>query len=286
MFTNKKPYKRNCDINTVDGFPEGMQRVALGIEYAGHVFHGFQSQPHDEKTVQSALENALSLVANEPIKLVCAGRTDAGVHATNQIVHFDTLAKRKDTAWLRGANAKLPDGVAIRWAQDVSCDFHSRFSAKHRTYRYVIYNSRTHSALLKNFVTWDRRSLDIDAMAEASQALVGRHDFNAFRASQCQANNAIRDMHYIKVHRQNDFIVIEVQATAFLYHMVRNIVGVLSTIAAGEKPVSWAKEVLESKDRRCGGITASPDGLYLVAVEYDESHRLPQRPKGPYFLAT
>jgi tRNA pseudouridine38-40 synthase len=286
MFTNKKPYKRNCDINTVDGFPEGMQRVALGIEYAGHVFHGFQSQPHDEKTVQSALENALSLVANEPIKLVCAGRTDAGVHATNQIVHFDTLAKRKDTAWLRGANAKLPDGVAIRWAQDVSCDFHSRFSAKHRTYRYVIYNSRTHSALLKNFVTWDRRSLDIDAMAEASQALIGRHDFNAFRASQCQANNAIRDMHYIKVHRQNDFIVIEVQATAFLYHMVRNIVGVLSAIAAGEKPVSWAKEVLDSRNRQCGGITASPDGLYLVSVEYDEYYELPQRPKGPYFLVS
>jgi tRNA pseudouridine38-40 synthase len=284
--TTKKRYKRNCDIQTVEGFPDGMQRVALGVEYVGHVFHGFQSQPHDTTTVQSALENALSLIANEPIKLVCAGRTDAGVHATNQVVHFDTLAKRKDTAWLRGANAKLPDGVSIRWAKDVSCDFHSRFSAKHRTYRYVIYNTRTHSALLKNFVTWDRRCLNIEAMAEASQVLIGRHDFNAFRAAPCQANNAVRDMRSIKVHRQADFIVVEIQATAFLYHMVRNIMGVLSTIAAGEKPISWIKEVLDSRDRQCGGVTAPPDGLYLVAVEYDECHRLPQRSKGPYFLAS
>jgi tRNA pseudouridine38-40 synthase len=283
---SKKPYRRNCDIQTVDGFPEGMQRVALGIDYAGHLFHGFQAQPHDTKTVQGSIEKALSAITNEPTTLVCAGRTDAGVHATNQVVHFDTLATRTDTAWLRGANAKLPDGVAIRWAKNVTPDFHSRFSAKHRTYRYVIYNTRTHSALLKHFVTWDRRRLDVDAMAEASQALVGQHDFNALRASQCQANNAVRNIHYITLSRQDDFIILEIQATAFLYHMVRNIVGVLTAIGSGEKPVSWAAEVLESRNRQCAGVTAPPDGLYLVAVDYESHHDLPIRSKGPYFLAS
>jgi tRNA pseudouridine38-40 synthase len=282
----KKPYRRNCDIQTVDGFPEGMQRVALGIDYAGHLFHGFQAQPHDTKTVQGSIEKALSAITNEQTTLVCAGRTDAGVHATNQVVHFDTLAERTDTAWLRGANAKLPDGVAIRWAKNVTPNFHSRFSAKHRTYRYVIYNTRTHSALLKHFVTWDRRRLNVDAMAEASQALVGQHDFNALRASQCQANNAVRNIHYITLSRQDDFIILEIQATAFLYHMVRNIVGVLTAIGSGEKPVSWAAEVLESRNRQCAGVTAPPDGLYLVAVDYELHHDLPVRSKGPYFLAS
>lgn len=282
----KKSYKRNCDVHTVDAYPEGMQRVALGIEYVGHLFHGFQSQPHDPQTVQHGLQYALSLIANEPITLVCAGRTDAGVHATNQIIHFDTLAKRSDSAWLRGANAKLPDGIAIRWAKNVPCDFHSRFSANYRTYRYVIYNTPTHSALLKRFVTWDKRRLDLRAMIEASQALIGRHDFNAFRASQCQAKNAIRDLHHIHISRQDDFIVVEIQATAFLYHMVRNIIGVLSAIGAGERSVAWAAEVLASRDRKCAGVTAPPDGLYLVEVDYDACYELPVRSKGPYFLAS
>lgn len=280
-----KPYKRNCDVSRVEKFPEGMQRVALGIEYAGHFFHGFQSQPHDERTVQCGLEKALSAIANEPIKLVCAGRTDAGVHATNQVVHFDTLAKRIDRAWLRGANAKLPEGISIRWVKNVTPDFHSRFSARSRTYRYVIYNTRTPSALLNNFVTWDRRTLDVALMVEASRALLGEHDFNAYRAVHCQSKNPVRNMKRIDVTRQGDFITIEVEATAFLYHMVRNIVGVLTAIGAGEQPASWAAKVLESRDRCQGGVTAPADGLYLVSIEYDQQYDLPVRPKGPYFLA-
>lgn len=282
-FSYKTVYKRNCDTSHC-AFPDDMQRVALGIEYAGHLFHGFQSQPHDQETVQSGLESALTLIANEPIKLVCAGRTDAGVHATNQVVHFDTVAKRNDRAWLRGANTQLLEGISIRWAQNVTPDFHSRFSATSRVYRYVIYNSHTPSALLKHYVTWDRRRFDLNAMIAASRALIGRHDFNAYRASMCQANNPVRDMRRIDITQQGEFIIIEVEATAFLYHMVRNIVGVLTAIGAGEKAVSWAGEVLESRDRQCGGVTAPPDGLYLVKIDYDASFSLPIRPQGPYFL--
>ncbi|MFT5419306.1 MAG: tRNA pseudouridine38-40 synthase [Candidatus Endobugula sp.] len=285
VIPKNKPYKRNCDMNFASGYPEGMRRIALGIEYAGHLFHGFQAQAHDTTTVQSGLEQALSKIANEPIKLVCAGRTDAGVHATNQVIHFDTMAQRLDRAWLRGANGRLPDGISIRWMKNVSPKFHSRFSAQHRTYRYVIYNTPTPSALLTHYVTWDRRKLDLDAMIDASKALVGEHDFSAFRAAQCQAHTAIRQMHAINISRQRDFIVIEVQASAFLYHMVRNIVGVLTTIAAGEQAVSWSAEVLNSRDRKCGGITAPADGLYLVAIDYPSEHDLPIRSKGPYFLA-
>jgi tRNA pseudouridine38-40 synthase len=285
--SEKKHYKRNSEV--LEGgdviFPEGMQRIALGIEYAGYFFHGFQSQPHDPQTIQEGIEKALSAIANEPVKLVCAGRTDAGVHATNQVVHFDTVAKRADSAWLRGANTQLPEGIAIRWVKHVSPDFHSRFSARSRTYRYVIYNTQTPSALLNHYVTWDRRRLDVALMVEASQALLGEHDFSAFRAIQCQANNPVRRMKRIDITQHNDFIVIEVEATAFLYHMVRNIVGVLSSIAAGEKPVAWAAEVLASRDRQQGGVTAPSDGLYLVSVEYDNKYNLPVRAKGPYFLA-
>lgn len=286
-FTQKKHYKRNCEIvvGSELQFPEGMHRIVLGIEYAGYGFHGFQSQPHDPQTVQEGLEKALSAIANEPIKLVCAGRTDAGVHATNQVVHFDTMAKRIDRAWLRGANTQLPDGIAIRWVKHVTPDFHSRFSARSRTYRYVIYNTQTPSALLKRYVTWDRRTLDVALMVQASRSLLGEHDFSAFRAIQCQANNPVRHMKRIDISQQKDFIVIEVEATAFLYHMVRNIVGVLSSIAAGEKPVTWAAEVLESRDRQQGGVTAPADGLYLVSVDYDNNYNLPVRDKGPYFLA-
>lgn len=280
----EKLYTRNCEITENCDFPEGMQRIALGIEYNGQHFHGFQSQPHDQQTIQETLEKALSSIADEAITLVCAGRTDAGVHATNQVIHFDTSAIRPEKAWLRGANTKLPLGISIRWMQKVIPEFHSRFSAKSRTYRYIIHNVKTPSALLRNFVTWDRRCFDLGAMQEASQYLLGEHDFSAFRAAQCQARNPIRFLQKLDIYAQGEFIIFEVQANAFLYHMVRNLVGVLTAIGAGGKPINWSESVLASRDRRCAGVTAPADGLYLVAVDYEDAFNLPLSPKGPYFL--
>jgi len=280
----QKPYSRNGEVLDERVFPSEMQRIALGIEYNGSLFHGFQYQKSGVATVQQALEASLSAIADETIAVSCAGRTDAGVHGTNQVVHFDTLAKRPVKAWLRGANTYLADGVSIRWMESVSCRFHARFSAQSRCYRYVIYNHPTPSALLHKQVTWDRRRLDVAKMNAAGQLLIGEHDFNAFRATQCQAKTSIRRMDKINIHRQNDFIVIEVQANAFLYHMVRNIVGVLCAIGAGQAPVTWAGDVLKSMDRRCAGVTAPADGLYLVDVQYSDEFGLPHMSKGPYFI--
>ncbi|MEO0375347.1 MAG: tRNA pseudouridine(38-40) synthase TruA [Cyanobacteria bacterium P01_A01_bin.17] len=261
-----------------------MQRIAMGVEYNGSLFRGFQSQSSGVATVQQAIELALSSICNEPITLVCAGRTDTGVHATNQVIHFDTLAKRPERAWLRGLNTQLPKGVSIRWAQVVIPLFHARFSARARTYRYIIYNTLTPSALMDGLVTWDRRHLDIEAMIEGSRYLLGEHNFNAFRGADCQASNPVRHIDHIVIRRAGDFIVIEVKASAFLYHMVRNIVGVLSAVAAAEKPAKWVKQVLDSQDRRCGGVTAPAAGLYLVAVDYSTEFGLPECIKGPYIL--
>ncbi|MBX2807092.1 MAG: tRNA pseudouridine(38-40) synthase TruA [Cellvibrionaceae bacterium] len=279
-----KRYTRNCEVIDACVFPDAMGRIAMGIEYNGSLFHGFQSQKSAVATVQQALEGVLGTICDEPITLVCAGRTDRGVHATNQVIHFDTLAKRPERAWLRGANSRLPDGVSIRWAQPVEPQFHARFSAQSRTYRYILYNTPTPSALLHNTLTWDRRRLDVTAMAAAAPCLLGEHDFSAFRGADCQARSPIRTLRRIDIQHRGDFIVIEVQANAFLYHMVRNIVGVLVAIAAGERPVDWAAEVLSSRDRRCAGVTAPAAGLYLVAIDYPATFALPQRNKGPYFL--
>jgi tRNA pseudouridine38-40 synthase len=279
-----KPYKRNTEVLDHNQFPDGMRRIALGIEYNGSLFRGFQSQPSGVPTVQQSIEGALSAICDEPITLACAGRTDTGVHATNQVVHFDTLAHRPEKAWLRGANTHLPEGVSIRWSQEVSHRFHSRFSARSRSYRYIIYNVSTPSALMKSLVTWDRRQLDVDAMIAGSRHLLGEHNFNAFRGADCQAKNPVRCINEINIQRADDFVVIEVKATAFLYHMVRNIVGVLSAVAASEKSAEWVKVVLDSQDRRCGGVTAPAAGLYLVQIEYDPIFNLPQRAKGPYII--
>ena len=279
-----KIYTRNCEIIEPSLFPEAMGRIAMGIEYKGSEFSGFQTQSSGVPTVQQSLEKALSSICDEPITLVCAGRTDKGVHATGQVIHFDTEAIRPQKAWLRGANTKVSRGVSIRWAQEVDPRFHSRFSARSRTYRYVIHNTATPSALLRQTVTWDRRRFDLAAMQEASRYLLGEHDFSAFRGADCQANNPVRFMQRIDIHKINDFIVIEVQATAFLYHMVRNIVGVLAAVACAGKPPKWVKQVLESRDRTQASVTAPADGLYLVNVEYPEEYGLPQQAKGPYFL--
>lgn len=279
-----KIYTRNCEIIDRALFPEGMQRIAMGIEYKGSKFSGFQSQSSGVPTVQQSLERALSSICDEPITLVCAGRTDKGVHATGQVIHFDTQAIRPQKAWLRGANTKLPDGVSIRWVKEVDPSFHSRFSAHSRCYRYIIHNTDTPSALLRRTVTWDRRRFDLQAMEQGSRYLLGEHDFSAFRGADCQARNPVRLMQRISINKINEFIVIEVQATAFLYHMVRNIVGVLAAVACESQSPEWVAKVLASRDRTQASVTAPADGLYLVGVEYPQHHNLPAWPKGPYFF--
>jgi tRNA pseudouridine38-40 synthase len=279
-----KVYSRNGEVVGDTVWPEGMQRVALAIEYKGTDFHGFQTQPNGVKTVQQALEKALSKVANEPITLVCAGRTDAGVHATNQVIHFDTLANRSPKAWLMGTRPHLPDTVGVKWAQDVTPNFHARFSALNRTYRYLISDAKTSSALLHDQITWSPRPLDIDKMREGAAHLVGRHDFTSFRATQCQAKSPVREIQYLHIIRRGDLIVLEVQANAFLHHMVRNIVGVLLSVAAGDKPAAWVGEVLAARNRSVGGVTSKPYGLYLVSVDFPAEFNLPKGSPGPLFL--
>lgn len=280
-----KPYERNGEVLDASVWPEGMQRVALGIEYKGSDFHGFQVQPNGVKTVQQALEKALSIVANESITLVCAGRTDAGVHATNQVVHFDTLAQRPYKAWLRGVRPHLPDTIGIRWALNVSPSFHSRFSAQSRTYRYLISDAGASPAILHDQVTWSSHRLDVDLMKAGAAHLVGQHDFTSFRATQCQAKSPVRHVEYLHLARRGDLIVLEIRANAFLHHMVRNIVGVLMHVGAGFNSPDWVAEVLAARDRSAGGVTAKPFGLYLVAVDYPEAFGLPCCLPGPLFFA-
>lgn len=264
--------------------PVGMHRVALGIEYDGNGFAGFQAQKFAVETVQGSLEKALSNIANEPITLVCAGRTDAGVHASGQVVHFDTLAERPERAWRMGVNTQLPDAISVNWVQPVEPQFHARFSAQARTYRYLIYNRPSRPGILAGKVTWDRRRLDLAAMQSAARVLVGRHDFTSFRAAQCQARNPVREILHLDLARRGDLIVVEVKATAFLHHMVRNIVGVLLAVGAGEKPIDWIVDVLAAKDRCQAGVTAPAAGLYLVAVDYPATFGLPQQLPGPFFF--
>ena len=281
---SSKPYVRNGEVVSDTIWPEGMQRVALAVEYKGTEFHGFQTQPSGVKTVQQALEKALSKVADEAITLVCAGRTDAGVHGTNQIVHFDTLAKRPLKAWVMGTKPHLSSTVGIKWAHHVDPEFHARFSASNRTYRYLLSDAPTSPSLLHDQVTWSSRPLNIELMREAAAHLIGQHDFTSFRATQCQAKSPIRCIHYLHLIRRGDLIVLEVQANAFLHHMVRNIVGVLLAVGAGDKPVSWVADVLAAKDRSAGGVTAKPFGLYLVQVDYPSKFKLPACYPGPLFF--
>ncbi|WP_049721984.1 tRNA pseudouridine(38-40) synthase TruA [Gilvimarinus polysaccharolyticus] len=278
-------YTRNCEISPGTPWPEGMQRVALGVEYNGRNFHGFQLQPGGVATVQGYLQQALSKVANEPISLVCAGRTDAGVHATGQVVHFDTLATRPAKAWMLGARPHLPDGVGVCWAQLVTNDFHARFSARSRAYRYLLSDSSSRPALLHDQVTWVRHKLDVDAMAYAAQALVGEHDFTSYRASQCQARSPVRCIEHLHLSRRGDLIILEVKANAFLHHMVRNIVGALLEVGRGARALDWPAEILAARDRSAGAATARPNGLYLVAVDYPSCFGLMQNSPGPLFIA-
>lgn len=246
-------------------------RVALGIEYDGSHYCGWQLQD-DQKvtTVQECVEKAVSSVADQSTRVICAGRTDTGVHALGQVVHFDTEAQRSDRSWVFGCNANLPKDIAVVWAQPVDDEFHARFSAKARRYLYVILNRAVRPTFLGRRVTWEYRPLDENKMQQAAQALVGEHDFSSYRATACQSKSPVRNVSSIEVKRCGEVVTIEIQANAFLHHMVRNIAGVLLSIGAGEQGVQWSREVLELRDRRLGGMTASPYGLYLVDVDYGD----------------
>ncbi len=250
-------------------------RIALGLEYDGSRFLGWQTQPGGQ-TVQDCLEGALSAIADSPIAVVCAGRTDRGVHAREQVVHFDTDSARPLSAWVRGANALLPESVAVLWATQASEDFHARYSATMRTYRYVLLNRSVRPGLAARHVGWYHRPLDLDRMREASAALIGQHDFSAFRSSECQARSPVRTLYACDIEendRRFDFVL---RANAFLHHMVRNIVGTLIYVGKGKYPTTWPGRVLASGRRAEAAPTFSAEGLYLENVTYAEHWNLPQ----------
>ncbi len=225
--------------------------------------------------MQQRVEEALSLVADESVEAVCAGRTDTGVHASGQVVHFDTSSERSRRGWLLGANSNLPDDINVTWAEPVVDDFHARFSAVSRSYRYLILNRLQRSALHRNRAWWVYQPLDAERMQSAADRLLGEHNFSAFRAAGCQASTAVRKVMHIAISRQGDWLTLDVTANAFLQHMVRNIAGTLADVGLGEQPVEWVSEVLESKDRKAGGIAAPPHGLTLVSVAYPDEFGIP-----------
>ena len=257
-------------------------RFAAGVEYDGCGFFGWQRQT-EGRTVQSCVEKALSKVADHSLKVVCAGRTDSGVHATGQVIHFDTEADRPTGNWLRGTNANLPDDVSVQWLVRIDEAFHARFSATQRHYRYIIYNHPCRPALLRNHVCWQHAELDAGIMAAAGRYLLGEHDFTSFRAVACQAHSPIRTIHSLEVRRSDRFVTIDVIANAFLHHMVRCIAGVLMKIGCREQPPDWINDVLQAKDRRVSGINASPAGLYLVNVRYPDHFEVPSGTRLPVF---
>lgn len=249
-------------------------RIALGVEYAGDAFEGWQSQRHG-RTVQDHLERAIAVIAGHAIRLHCAGRTDAGVHATAQVVHFDTSATRRCGSWVRGVNTLLPPEVAVLWAVEVDDDFHARYLAHARRYRYILLNTPVRPALLARRVGWFHVPLDVSVMAEGAQYLPGRHDFTAFRAAGCQAKTPIRLMHSASVERDGDYLLFDFHANGFLHHMVRNLVGALVYIGKGAKSPEWIAEVLTQADRSLAAPTFPADGLYLCGVDYADRWPLP-----------
>lgn len=251
-----------------------MKRIALGVEYNGATFRGWQTQVGGG-TVQDLLEAALAQIAGGPVAIVAAGRTDAGVHATGQIVHFDATVERPLTAWVRGVNSHLPAGIAVLWAREVPADFHARFSAQGRAYRYLLVNRPVRSAVLAGRAGWFHRPLDGGAMQAAADLLLGRHDFSAFRAAECQARSPVRELRRAAVTRQGELLVFDFAADAFLHHMVRNLVGSLVYVGKGAYPPEWVAELLAGRDRKRAAPTFSPDGLYLVGVDYEPHWGLP-----------
>jgi len=252
-------------------------RTAIGIEYDGSNYHGWQRQKNHQ-SIQSVVEKAVSKVANEPVSIVCAGRTDSGVHALEQVAHFDSCAERDTQAWLMGTNAYLPADIRIIWAKNLNIKFHARTSAIARFYRYVILNRSVASALLKKQVTWHPRPLDVQRMQKAANFLIGSHDFSSFRAQACQSRSPFRTMYFINVQRKDDKIDIVVSANAFLHHMVRNIAGVLIDVGNGKNEPEWVADVLAMRNRKDAGVTAPPYGLYLGSVYYPEHFGIPKHP--------
>jgi len=258
-------------------------RIALGIEYNGQHYFGWQKQ-HHVTSVQACVERALEKISLHPTAVVCAGRTDAGVHATQQVVHFDTSVDRPDGAWTMGVNSHLPDDIAVRWVKRVDENFSARFTAESRHYRYVIYNAPYRAAILSGGVTHVYQPLDVDLMHDAAQVLLGENDFSSFRAAQCQSRSPFRNVHYVSVKRFGAYVVIDIQANAFVHHMVRNIAGALIAVGGGEQSKQWLVDVLAAKDRRVSAATAKPNGLYLVHVQYPTELEMPTVPLGPLFL--
>jgi tRNA pseudouridine38-40 synthase len=255
----------------------GAMRIALGIEYNGALFKGWQSQD-DVRTVQDEIEKALARVADHEVRVITAGRTDSGVHASGQVVHFDTGSVRSDNEWLRGTNSYLDRDVRVSWASPVDESFHARFSAISRSYRYIVLSRKIGSALFYEHACLDYREFNLDWMRDAARAFVGQHDFSAFRAAGCQAKSPVRQVNSLEINQSDDWFWFDINANAFLQHMVRNVAGVLFSIGAGERPVQWARDVLKSVDRTQGGVTAAPYGLYLTRVEYPENFELPGNP--------
>ena len=250
-------------------------RIALALEYDGSRFLGWQTQPGGG-TVQDVLEGALAAIAGERIDVTCAGRTDRGVHALGQVVHFDCGAARPESAWVRGVNALLPESVAVQWARAVPPEFHARYGARERTYRYVLINRAVRPALAARHAGWFHLPLEVAAMRAAARLLEGEHDFSAFRSAECQAKSPVRTLHALEIESRGERIDFVLRANAFLHHMVRNIVGTLVTVGKGKHPPAWAGEVLASRDRASAAPTFAAEGLYLEQVAYEEKWDLPR----------
>lgn len=279
------PYKRNAEIMPGGELPPGISRYALGVEYDGSAYHGWQRlSGRTEPTVQAEIERALSFVANESVQITCAGRTDAGVHATNQVVHFDTLAERQEKAWVMGGNTQLPAGIRLKWARPVIPQFHARFSARSRTYRYLIANTPAQPAIAAGQCLWIRKPLDVERMRQAAARCLGERDFSSVRGAHCQAKSPVRTLYRFDVQAVNGWIVAELQGNAFLHHMVRNLMGLLLPVGLGQKSPDWVSDVLAARDRRVAGKTEKAGALYLVGVGYDRDYGLPAVAKGPFML--
>ena len=276
-------YTPNCRIPEGQCLPSGTQRYAAVVQYDGSAFCGFQKQTHSP-SVQAELERALSYVANAPLNLSCAGRTDTAVHASHQVIHFDSTAKRSGYNWVQGANSQLPASIALVWADQVDGDFHARYSATSRTYRYIMAPNRARTAILADGVTWVKFALDTEIMQEACQYLLGEQDFSAFRGAGCQSLSPFRNVTAANIYQCGQLLVFEVSANAFVLHMVRNIVGALMEVGLGRQRPNWIKQLLTDGDRRRSAATAPPNGLYLVDVTYPQQFVIPRLPKGPLFL--